>query len=183
MQKGLVRHRLLFEDFQTPNACGQRVGRPCLGTKPLPRPLIQGSDEGWLSLGSRPRCRPHVYSEESPRRRKGQTQSGKDKRADCKEPSRMQFAPGRSLPPTAHPSGTAGGGRGWPQTCACGLLTSAPGRGCGVARACGACRNLGFTDRTPSSERAREWPGVTQQQPRCLGVSDAHISRQIQAGE
>lgn len=43
----------------------------------------------------------------------------------------MLPAGGRSLPPTAHPSGTAGGGRGCPQTCAHSLLASAPGRGCG----------------------------------------------------
>lgn len=132
MQKGLVRHRRLFEDFQTPNACGQRAGRPCLGTKPLPRPLIQGSDEvgsPWApdpaaalvfsELGRQP------PAEERDRHKAGRT-SGR-----CKEPSRMRFAPGHSLPPAAHPSGTAGDGRGCPQTCAHSLLTSAPGRRCG----------------------------------------------------
>ena len=51
--------------------------------------------------------------EESGWRRKGWTQKGKDKRADCKKPSRMQFVPGHTLSPHCPPraGGILQGGR------------------------------------------------------------------------
>lgn len=121
--------------------------------------------------------------EESSGRRKGWTQKGKDKRADCKKPSRMQFAPGRTLPPRCPPR--AGGilQGGWRELAPdlglqLGFLTSAPSTGVRIQQllreqsqpGAGYFLESGFADRAPGSERVGELPTVTQP-----GQSEAHI--------